>query len=226
MARLIGIDEAGRGPVLGPLVMAVVAITPEQESELRGFGIQDSKKYGSGKKAKTARLAARPAVLGRCEHRVVEYSPEDVDRYVTVGRLDDLEREGALRLLEEIGATAEDEIVCDGEPIFGRLVEQWPNLRAENKADAKHVCVSAASIVAKVLRDERMDEICRKYEAEFGKITGGGYVNGGSRKFLEAYEAKHGELPPEARKSWTWRKKPEQSEFVDGPSIADILNGA
>jgi ribonuclease HII len=113
--------------------------------------------------------------------------------------------------------------VCDGEPIFARLSHKWPKLVAENKADANHVCVSAASIVAKVRRDELMDEIMRKYELEFGKITGGGYVNEGSRKFLLAYEEKYGELPPECRKSWTWRPKPTH---VETPDIADLLNGA
>jgi ribonuclease HII len=219
----IGIDEAGRGPVLGPLVMAAVKITDEQEGELRKFGIQDSKKYGSGGKAKAARLAARPAVLARCEWKIVILEPGVVDKYVNQGRLDDLERKGALALLEAIGATAEDQIICDGQPIFGRLVREWPNLVAENKADANHVCVSAASIVAKVKRDEIMDEIVRKYEAEYGKITGGGYVNEGSRRFLLAYEEKHGELPPECRKSWTWRPKPTH---VETPDIADLLNGA
>jgi len=220
----IGIDEAGRGPVLGPLVMAAVALTYEQEAELKRLGIQDSKKYGSGKRAKAARIAARPAVLSRCEHRIVVFEPEEIDRYANQGRLDDLEREGAARLLEEIGATSVDHIVCDGAPIFGCLSEtRWPNLVAENKADVNHVSVSAASILAKVRRDELMDAICRKYLDEFGQITGGGYVNEGSRRFLLTYEEKHGELPPECRKSWRWRPKPAH---VEGPDIADLLNGA
>lgn len=220
MKKLIGIDEAGRGPVLGPLVMAAVRLTAEQAEELERFGIQDSKKYGSGKKAKVARLAARPAVLSRCEHSVVVFEPDEIDRYVNQGRLDDLEREGALRLLEEIGATSEDEIMCDGQPIFERLNRKWPNLKAENKADGRYVSVSAASIVAKVMRDELMDGIVRKYEAEFGPITGGGYVNKGARDFLTAYEEKYGELPPECRKSWTWREKPK---VIEGPNILDLL---
>ena len=220
--RFIGIDEAGRGPVLGPLVMAVVAVTSEQEADLSGFGVQDSKKYGSGKKAKVARLAVRPEILSRCTWRIVSYSPEVIDSYVNRGALDDLEREGALQLLDEIGVAPDDEVICDGEPIFGRLRARWGNLRAENKADGRYVCVSAASIIAKVSRDEAMAEILRKYEPEFGKIPGGGYVNAGTRKFLAAYEERHGELPPEARKSWTWREKPK---MVEGPDIAELLGG-
>jgi len=220
--RLIGIDEAGRGPVLGPLVMAAVAITLEQEAELQGFGIQDSKKYGSGKKAKAVRLAVWPAVRVRCHYAIVSFHPAEIDEFVKEGRLDDLERKGAIQLLEELEATPEDDIFCDGEPIFGRLRAQWGNLRAENKADEKYTCVSAASIIAKVERDRAMDEIVQKYEAEFGPITGGGYVNKGSRTFLGAYEEKYGKLPFEARKSWTWREK---SQVVEGPNIMDLLNG-
>lgn len=222
MGRLIGIDEAGRGPVLGPLVMAAVAITLEQEAELKEFGIQDSKKYGSGKKAKTARLAAWPMIRARCHHAIVVFHPKEIDEFVKEGRLDDLERKGALQLLEMLEATSEDDIFCDGEPIFGRLRAKWGNLRAENKADEKYTCVSAASIIAKVERDRAMDEICQKYEPEFGKITGGGYVNKGSRVFLAAYEGKYGNLPYECRKSWTWREKPK---MIEGPNILELLNG-
>lgn len=219
--RLIGIDEAGRGPVLGPLVMACVAITQEQHQRLSLHSIQDSKRYGSGARGKKTRLAARPIVEANCEWRIVEFSPAQVDEYVKDGRLDDLEREGAEQLLREIGAgSAEDRIFCDGAPIFGRLSERWPNFKAENKADAKYLCVSAASILAKVRRDEAMDEICRKYAEEYGEIKGGGYVNAGSRKFLAAYEERHGELPLEARKTWTWRPKPTH---VEGPDITEIL---
>jgi len=204
-------------------VMAAVALTSEQAAELAYFGIKDSKKYGSGKKAKEARLAAWPEFrrIGFL-YAVVEFPPREVDEWVKDGRLDDLERKGALQLLEELGATSEDDIFCDGEPIFGRLRAQWGNLKAENKADEKYTCVSAASIIAKTLRDEEMDRICAKYETEFGKIAGGGYVNKGTRAFLNAYEEKYEKLPVECRKSWTWREKPK---VVECPNIIDLLNG-
>ena len=89
MGRLIGIDEAGRGPVLGPLVMAAVAITLEQETALAAFGIRDSKKYGSGKTAKAARLAAVPAVRARCQYSVVVFPTDIIDAFVDQGGLFD-----------------------------------------------------------------------------------------------------------------------------------------
>jgi ribonuclease HII len=223
VGRLIGIDEAGRGPILGPMVMAVVAVTPEQEAELRGRGVRDSKKYGSGKRAKEARRADRLAIRAWSTYKVLSLSAAEVDEWVRDGKLDELERQGALRLLEAVGATLEDRIICDGEPIFGRLTLRWPNLVAENKADANHICVAAASVLAKAARDEAMDEIRHRYESEFGKIVGGGYVNAHTREFLDAYVAKHGELPPEARKTWKWRPTPEPEPQ---PDILNLLGGS
>jgi len=221
VGRLIGIDEAGRGPVLGPMVMAAVAVSAEQAVELARLGVRDSKRYGSGEVARRRRLAARPAIQIRSVHKVLAFSPEEVDRFANRGLLNELEREGAVRLLEELGAASEDQIFCDGASLFHDLRNRWPNLVAENKADARYSCVAAASILAKVARDEAMEAICRKYEPEFGKITGGGYVNAGTRRFLTAYEEKHGRLPPEARTSWRWREK---SQARTQPDIAKLLD--
>lgn len=220
--RLVGIDEAGRGPVLGPLVMAIVVIPPEAERRLLDAGVRDSKLFGSGPKAHRDRIALKPLIeeVSACCH-VEEFSASVVDGYVDRGRLDDLEREGALRLLQTAGVLSDDRIVCDGAPIFGSLSEQWPNLVAENKADARHVTVAAASILAKVRREERMDEILGRYQPEFGKIAGGGYVNEQTRRFLEEYEKRHGCLPPEARRSWKWRR-PVVPEWPDIASMLDL----
>lgn len=218
--RLVGIDEAGRGPVLGPLVMAAVVLLPEHERALGAAGVRDSKVYGSGPRAHRTRVDLHRIIENTCvAWEVISFSASTVDSYVDRGALDDLEREGVASLLEKIGVQPDDRVVCDGEPIFGRLSGRWPNLVAENKADAKHVSVAAASVIAKVHRDVGMLAILQKYEPEFGKIAGGGYVNDGTRHFLEAYEAKYGHLPPEARRSWRWRRPAEQ------PDIAALLRG-
>jgi ribonuclease HII len=221
--RLIGIDEAGRGPVIGPMVMAVIVISLDCERKFLEFGVRDSKLFGSGVKAHPARLAMRVLIEEHCiTSKVLEIEPDVIDAHVSRGRLDDLEREGALQLLKDVGATSEDRIVCDGEPIFGCLTEQWPNLLAENRADARHASVAAASILAKTRRDERMEVILRSYEPEFGRIGGGGYVNEPTRRFLEAYEASHGCLPSEVRQSWTWRR-PVAPVVREQPDISSFF---
>ena len=203
--------------------MAATVITPEREEEFKSLGVRDSKLFGSGVKARRDRSGLRPAIEIRCvTFAVLVFDPPKVDTYCRRHALDDLEREGALELLKLVGATEEDRIVCDGDSIFSPLKETWPNLVAEPRADARHVSVGAASILAKVRRDDLMEVILAKYEPEFGKIGGGGYVNEPTRRFLEAYEAKYGQLPPEARASWTWRR-PWRME--DQPDIAAMLAG-
>jgi ribonuclease HII len=201
--------------------MAVVVILPENERAFLAAGVRDSKLFGSGPKAHRSRLALRSLIESQSVRwHVEEFGPDVVDEYCARGRLDDLEREGALKLLASVGATAEDHIVCDGQPIFGSLTKQWPNLVAENKADTRHVTVAAASILAKIRRDEVMGEVFSRYKGEFGQITGGGYVNDPTRRFLEAYEAKYGCLPPELRKTWRWRRT-----AAEQPDILAMLSG-
>lgn len=214
---LIGIDEAGRGPILGPMVLAAVAIDPSREAELWNLGVQDSKKFGSGWKGHNRRTQIRHSILQLCaKHAVEVVEPETVDEWVNGRGLNALEREVAGRLLEAVGATESDSIVADGVGLFGPMRASWPSLRAEDKADARHVAVAAASVLAKWERDHRMGLIVAKYEKQgFDPIRGGGYVNAGSIAFLEAYEARNGELPPEMRKSWHWKRtKPFEDKGI------------
>jgi ribonuclease HII len=64
--------------------------------------------------------------------------------------------------------------------------------------------VAAASVIAKVERDNLVAAMAARYFAEFGPLRGGGYVNDGTRTFVRAYVATYGVLPPEARRSWPW----------------------
>src|SRR5207245_9313202 len=62
--------------------------------------------------------------------------------------------------------------------------------------------VAAASVVAKVIRDDRFNAIRLRYEPELGPIAGGGYANASTRRWLRAYVELYGKLPDEARRSW------------------------
>ncbi|MBC7977118.1 MAG: hypothetical protein H7138_19250, partial [Myxococcales bacterium] len=132
--------------------------------------------------------------------RLVEV--EEIDHYTRRGQLNALERRVACELLRELAATLEERIVCDGRALFSPLRALFPALHAVDNGEAAHVSVAAASIIAKDARDVAFAQIAARYEPEFGPITGGGYINAATRRFLDAYHQRHNALPPEARKSW------------------------
>ena len=202
--RTLGIDEAGRGPILGPLVLGAVLLDETGCRILQKHGVTDSKRF-QGASAHARRSALVPVIRQaaiHCEVAVVDVRV--VDRYCDEGGLNRLEREIAERLI--VRAPGADRIVCDGARLFGPLASRYPQLEAHDKAESLHVAVAAASILAKVRRDELWHVIAARYAAEFGEETsaGGGYLNPRTRAFLRAYVDRHGRPPPEGRLSWPW----------------------
>lgn len=202
-SHTIGIDEAGRGPLLGPMVMAAVCLAPRKAAALSRMGVTDSKAFGAGEAAHAFRSELAAKVRERAESvavRVVDVA--EIDRHVRHGLLNVLERTHAGELLS--ASSPAKSIVADGKRLFGPLKDQFPNLRAVDNGEQAHVAVAAASIVAKVRRDELWGCIAARYRTEFGEVAGGGYVNAQTRKFVRAYIERYGRLPPEARRSWPW----------------------
>jgi len=197
----LGVDEAGRGPAMGPMVMAGVVLDTYGARTLTRAGLRDSKIYGASPEGKRRRqeLALRVRRVARfVAVRVVDVA--EIDRRVSVGELNVLEREVAEDFI--CGAPRVDRIIADGKVLFSPLCGRYPHLAAFNKAESKHASVAAASVVAKSLRDQIFERIHNRYEPLFGAFKGGGYVNAGTRKFLRAYAQRFRRLPPEARRSW------------------------
>jgi ribonuclease HII len=214
-----GLDEAGRGPILGPMTVALVSLDEPGASTLRALGVQDSKRFGSGAKAQQLRAELcveirRVAVACVC----VEIQADVIDEHTYRGQLNVLEQRTALQLLVAAGTAEDAHIVADGARIFSCLKSQFRNLVAVDKGESAHICVAAASIIAKHARDEAFAVIAGRYSSAFGPISGGGYLNAATRRFLTQYEKVHGGLPPEARKSWGAAKieddEPEQISLV------------
>jgi ribonuclease HII len=199
----LGIDEAGRGPVIGPLVLGGVWVRPELRTKLRDLGVKDSKSFGSSEKGQRRReqLAAQIRGVASCVV-VLSVDAVEVSRRVRLGELNLLEQE----LAEAIVASGPPahRITADGERLFGPLRARHPQLRALDRADQSHPCVAAASIVAKVERDAQYRRIVERFEAELGPVRGGGYVNNETARFLRAYFERFGELPSDVRDSWNW----------------------
>lgn len=194
---LAGVDEAGRGPVLGPLVVAAVLV--DSDACLRDLGVKDSKKLTPAK-----REALAPRIREACarvEVRVLH--ADELNARMPKANLNEIEVEAfaeLLRLLQPREAVLD---ACDvkadrfGLNVGARL--QHPCVvRAEHEADARHPVVAAASIVAKVERDRLMRELC----AEYGECGSGYSHDAHTVAWLKGYVEAHGCLPAIARREW------------------------
>jgi len=222
-----GIDEAGRGALLGPLVLALVCLPEASISLLEELGVKDSKVLSP---LTRSRLHQEIKLLARKAKGFVAYkclSPGEIDRFRQSrkpGGINELERKTALELVNSFfslhpvvseGLT----VFLDGEKIFSNLSRVWPKepkvfFRAENRADERYPIVSAASIIAKHERDLRLEKICSRYAPEFGTIRGNGYPNSETMKFIREYQRRHGGFPPEARKTWKTLRPPAQRQSL------------
>lgn len=205
--RTFGVDEAGRGPILGPMAIAVVVVDRVRAARLTRLGVEDSKRFGASEQGRAARAELAEQIRETALAWALELvDVATIDAFVFRGGLNVLERRVVAGMLDDLGAgreaSAGDRIVCDGKHMFASLRRRFAGLEAVNNGEGVHVSVAAASILAKDARDKAFAEIAVRYEGEFGPLRGGGYLNAATRAFLDAYRRVHGELPPEARKSW------------------------
>jgi ribonuclease HII len=196
--RVLGIDEAGRGCVLGDLVVAGFAADDRDEAELRSAGAADSKSVPAAKR-QTAR--EQLALLGRIEVRRV------TARQIDAANLNALEEAAIVELIREVHP---DVVRLDalGHPntlpaLAKRLKKALPRglrpeFTIEPKADATYAEVGAASIFAKTLRDEILDG----WRSEYGDF-GSGYPSDPKTRGWLAQWARTGKAWPEfVRQRW------------------------
>jgi ribonuclease HII len=215
---VMGIDEAGRGPGLGPMVLAGVVLDDVSATMLSQAGVQDSKAFGATDAARRTRADLASLIREHAVWVSVEICEvDDIDAYVGRGALNQLERERA-RLLVQRGPIC-SRIIADGRTLFSALTAEFPHLEAHDRAESLHTAVAAASICAKAERDKRFHAIARRYFDEFGTLRGGGYVNPPTCAFVAEFVRRHGHLPPEARKSWPWQNL-AASENADSATTA------
>jgi ribonuclease HII len=206
----LGIDEAGRGPAIGPMVMAAVAIDSRTAAVLTRKGLRDSKAYGAGNDAHAIRTELAAEIRARATFiATIEIEHDEIDRRVSRKELNVLEREIATKLIEQ--APTCDKIIADGKRMFSALCVRYSQFISVDRAEDHHASVAAASVVAKVIRDDRFNAIRQRYEPELGPIAGGGYANAATRKWVRDFVERYGRLPDEARRSWPY------------PYVADLI---
>jgi ribonuclease HII len=168
---LIGIDDAGRGPVIGSMVLAGVLIKKEDEKELKKLGAKDSKLLTHPERIKLSKLIEKSAQ----GYHLVQASPKEIDEYVLSGKnLNTLEAEKMAEVINALNnGKKEIKVIVDCPSINVKkwrekllsFIKNKSNLTVvcEHKADFNHPVVSAASILAKVSREEEVAKIKKKH---------------------------------------------------------------
>jgi|APSaa5957512622_1039677.scaffolds.fasta_scaffold103343_1 ribonuclease HII len=200
MGTELGIDEAGRGSILGPLVMAGVLVEKSDEEMLKSWGVADSKLFGSQKKGKALRRQLAQKICEHCQHEILNLSSQKVDFFVQNFSLNILEQQTALKIVSRLPANG---VILDGETLFSPILNSY--VQGVDRADRSYVSVAAASILAKDKRDSMFEELCQEYKKEFGEIKGGGYANKNTLEFVKWFQATKGSLPPFYRRSYRWK---------------------
>jgi len=200
---IAGVDDAGRGSVIGPLVIAGVMAKEEQLSKLAEIGVKDSKLLTPHRREVLAPEIRQIAV----DYAIEKLTPRQIDDIVLNGRklhkLNWLEAQTMARVIQKLKP---DKAYVDASDVledrFGRDVLDCLAIKipivSEHKADQTYPIVSAASIIAKVERDREIAELT-KVHGDFGS----GYPSDPRTiDFLRHCVARTGKYPDFVRVSW------------------------
>jgi ribonuclease HII len=178
MVMVMGIDDAGRGPIIGPMVLAGVLIDKDNEDKLKEWGAKDSKLLLQKK-----RIEIRNKVVKEFETHFEVIYPEEIDaRDVAKTNLNWIEAVRAAmivnKLMKKVSSKEKVKVIVDCPSVniktwreyMHNLIENKDKieLSCEHKADFNHVVVSAASIVAKEKREEEVAKIKKDLGIDFG----------------------------------------------------------
>lgn len=197
---ICGIDEAGRGSLLGPIIVAGVCVTKKSISEMVEKGIKDSKLLSPKK-----RQVLFGHVINLAESICVcRINIEDIDFHVFRNNLNLLEAEAMAITIRNMKSDKTYVDSCDVNPsryqrtIKSFLKQNNTKLISIHHADRLNIVVSGASIIAKVIRDSEISKIRIKY----GDVGSGYPSDKKTIKFVKEWFRQKNEIPPFARKSW------------------------
>jgi ribonuclease HII len=206
--HVCGVDDAGRGSVIGPLVIAGVLVDNKEIDKLVNLGVKDSKLLSP---ARRQQLAPEIVKIAK-SHHVVFLSPAEIDEVVKTGsKLHRLNRLEAHAMAEVITFLRPDVAYVDASDVLPKryaehIAEKVPfkiQIVSEHKADRTYPVVSAASIIAKVERDNAIAELTKTY----GNLGSGYSSDPETITFLEDWIKMHGSYPEHVRKSWAPARK-------------------
>jgi len=200
MTTICGIDDAGRGPVIGPMVIAGIVIDEKDLPKLKELGVKDSKLLTPKQREQIYTKLIKEVK----RYKIIKIPPEEVDKYV-FSETTNLNWLEADKMAEVINTLRPDQVIVDcpsnNKRAFADYLENKltvkTSLRCEHKADRDFEIVGAASILAKVTRDREVDLLKKK----FGMSLGSGYpADPDTKRFLKDNWNVHPEI---FRHSWS-----------------------
>ncbi|HLD49546.1 MAG TPA: ribonuclease HII [archaeon] len=212
--KVLGIDEAGRGPVIGPMVLCGCLIEKDKLNELKKAGAKDSKMLTEKKREHIAKKLKKIA-----KFEVIKISAAQIDALRSSINLNKIEIENMQFLINKMNP---DCVYIDSPEKNTKKFEKkilsginGTKIVAENFADRKYPVVSAASIIAKVERDKEIKKLHKKYG-----FFGSGYTSDERTiRFLKDWIKKNKEFPDIVRKTWVTAeelKKLKEQKKLDG----------
>ena len=218
---IAGIDEAGRGCVIGPLVVAGVLMRDENLKILASLGVKDSKLLSPKKREAIALEIVRATE----SYRILKISPSEIDHAVKSGRrLHKLNRLEAQTMTQIIDILKPDVAYVDAADVledrFKYHIQEGLSCKtriiSEHKADRVYPIVSAASILAKVERDKEIAAL----KCQYGDFGSGYLADDKTTNFLNQWMCSNSEYPDCVRKSWKPARKAKSSAGVIQKKLA------
>ncbi len=202
---IAGIDEAGKGPVLGPMCVAGILLDEKKLGKLSRIGVKDSKQL-TPKKREALSVDIKKLAD---KYYILEVTPNQIDELRKVMTMNEIMVNCYVKVLEELRPECAFVDAADVKAErFGKNIKKKYSgkieIISEHNADEKYPIVSAASILAKVQRDA----LIKKIEKMLGVEIGSGYpADPKTIQFLEKWTKEHGKIPEFARSSWETSKK-------------------
>lgn len=197
---IVGVDEAGRGPVLGSMFIAAVAV--DERMQLPD-GIDDSKRIPDRTRERLATMLRDDDMI---RTRSTEVDVALIDDPAT--NLTDVTIDAVQQVIFDVLPAMSEPVTCildaadvDEDRYARRVSRGLPaavDVIAKHGADGEDSVVGAASIIAKSNRERHVESLGN----QFGDIGSGYPSDPTTRTFLERYVAENGSLPACARKSW------------------------
>ena len=194
--QVCGVDEAGRGSLLGPLVVAGISISKSKVNLLKKQGVRDSKKLSP----RAREHLYKKIIQIVDDHYIVKISPRIIDKSVSNHSLNHLEAKYMAKVISKLSPSTAFVDSCDvNSKRFGKEISKLTSntkIRSYHHADSKFITVSAASILAKVSRDRAITRLSKKHD------IGSGYPSDPKTKVFVKKSIRRNQNLTFLRKSW------------------------